>query len=626
MDTLSKRDGRRVPLDNAKLCQSIRRAAEASGHGDPSLAQELAEVVSQLLVAEPDAPRSTERVAELTGLVLRETGHVSWAEAYLNFREQRRRQRARLILSGPLTAKRSVGFSKGPLLQALVREAQLNQGLAEEVAAAVEDKLLRSGLRRVSSSLLRELADAELLERGHTAALRRHALVGIPRAAIQDWMFHGAAQHTRHPGRLRGLLADAILEQYSLDHLYTSSASEAHRAGRIHIEDSAQSPLLHSALLDLRVLLERGIDAAGCRLSPPRNLWQWLNNLRVGLEFARAHCARRVGLPALEWLAAPLVAEGLCSPEELADALLEILRTPLAHSAAELVLCFYPEPPDFLAALRGLAERPRHDCAALQAAADALRSGLLRGIASNQVRVVVRAAPRPDELASQLRALPSPVRIYQRDRRRLSRAEGVCGLPGPAATPRALLRRAVSGVACVNLPRMACEAGPGDWDGFLERAEEAVTQSLQGLGRRRRLQQALFGRPDLPLWNLGQSDWTPLDVEDSVSVLAPTGLSQAIELLTGECPSENREALKLAARLLQAMQKRARASGRKLGLHSLLEPAASLEAAERFQALDTELGLPVAGAYERLWGSRLSPRQRHTKLEARLGLAGWQTA
>ncbi len=608
MATVAKRDGRRVAIDTAKLASSIAAAARASQHGDASLARELSDVVGQLLAGLPEAERTTARAAELTTMVLRETGHVSWAERYAARAEERRRKRAELVMSGPMAEERD-GFSKGPLVRALMAEAQLGQALAEEVAGAVEQKLLRSGLRRVSSSLLRELADAELLERGHTAALRRSALVGLPQAALKDALFSGSALHGRHPGRLQGHLAEALLGQYSLDYLHTSAACEGHRRGRLHIEDAGASPVLHSALLDLRVALARGVDGVDCRLSPPRSVFAWLNNLRVALECARAHCVRRLVWPAPAWLAAPLLDQ--VAPDELGRALADICATPVSRGAP-LRLCLYPAAPDFLPRLPGLDGRARAPGAA--EAAGRVRGALLRGLAEHPDHAPELVAVGPDEALVEA-AAGLPLQVWEPGKR-LPRSAGVCGLP---AEPRALVCQAVSGTVAINLPRLAWEAGPGEWEGFLARVLDILSPALQALGRRRRVQLAMLGRPSLPLWNLGSGDWSLLDFEDAPVVIAPVGLSEAIELLTGERLEANREAVRLAGKLLAALGKAARKAGRRHGLRPLIEPEASGEAAARFVRLDGALGLPsFAAGYETAFGARLAPRDQR-RLAARAG-------
>ena len=73
-------------------------------------------------------------------------------------------------------------WDKVRIAEALVKEADIEPELAFEIARAVEEKIFASGIRRVSTALIRELVDNELFERGlsrttRNAERRRHARV-----------------------------------------------------------------------------------------------------------------------------------------------------------------------------------------------------------------------------------------------------------------------------------------------------------------------------------------------------------------------------------------------------------------------------------------------------------------
>jgi hypothetical protein len=84
-----KRDGRLVPFESDRICQSLFAAIEALGNPDAFLARELTDGVLHFLVTESEeAIPTTVHIGELVAKVVRELGHPALAQAYAGFAEQ----------------------------------------------------------------------------------------------------------------------------------------------------------------------------------------------------------------------------------------------------------------------------------------------------------------------------------------------------------------------------------------------------------------------------------------------------------------------------------------------------------------------------------------------------------
>jgi hypothetical protein len=70
------------------------------------------------------------------------------------------------LLVDPSSRDEVYNWNKQHIASALEKEAQVPAELADEIASAVERRVLDSGLKRISTSLIRELVDNELFERG----------------------------------------------------------------------------------------------------------------------------------------------------------------------------------------------------------------------------------------------------------------------------------------------------------------------------------------------------------------------------------------------------------------------------------------------------------------------------
>jgi hypothetical protein len=105
-----------------------------------------------------------------------------------------------------------------------------------------------SGLKRISTGLIRELVDNELVELGLAAALRRARALTLPRHDLRA-LLEGA------PGELEEALRGRLLERYALEDLLSEASAEAHASGEFHRVDLGAFHLPLSRSLPLELLL-----------------------------------------------------------------------------------------------------------------------------------------------------------------------------------------------------------------------------------------------------------------------------------------------------------------------------------------------------------------------------------
>ncbi|MEW6072080.1 MAG: ATP cone domain-containing protein [Planctomycetota bacterium] len=276
---VQKRDGREVPFDAGKIRAAVSAALAAVGASDPDFAAEVAGVVELALHEEAagDAECAVPHIEHIQDLVekaLMELGAPEAAKAYILYRDRRARIREALQVhagevprQGSMRVREMEGvspWSKGRIVAGLMEEAELPRPAAEEVAAAVEARVFSSGLRRITTSLVRELVLSELFERGWTRALRRQGLVGLARPALRGVL----AGHPLAPWReapeagamgpaVRDLVAGEILARYALEDVLPEDAAELHRLGDLSVEG------LESPHLPLSLSVEAELLAAG---------------------------------------------------------------------------------------------------------------------------------------------------------------------------------------------------------------------------------------------------------------------------------------------------------------------------------------------------------------------------
>lgn len=522
---VKKRDGREVPFDAEKIRAAIQKAMAAVGDEDPHFAAEVAGVVSLTLEARYDAGAtsgsaqlpspsgahlpSIEEIQDLVEQALIELGRASVAKAYILYRDRRAKVRdalavhrstSRPFVRTPLVheAEAASTWSKGRIVAALMNEAELARDVAEEVASRVEARVFDAGFKRISTGLVRELVDNELVELGLAGALKRQITYGVPAHDLRGILAggDGALDPTRATSgenfserTTEARLAAEVLRRFAIDEVLDERGVERHLAGDFHWIDLARP---HQPL-SLAVPAELVSAAA----PSPRAAFEALDELARLAKLATFGVV--VENPAV--LLAPFVRER---------------RSTSAGLAAWLVA--------LAAAARG-SER-RID----------LGSSGLRGVAvtSELVRELAGLASTPfvprlflDEL--ELEGLLESFPEREPDLERLFATGRVVptwsseresfAAPGCVRLERERGALACVGAVALNLPRLAWRAGPWREDRFLELAAELVGDALASLARGVGFQHQVRGD------RVGD-----LRARGSVA-LVPVGLREALQLL-----------------------------------------------------------------------------------------------
>ena len=314
-----KRSGVEVPFDKAKIASAVRAAQVAVGEEDPAFATEVADLVelalrrryawrgtpegAELYPEGPDADAPAaesvpdiEEIQDLVEVGLIELGRAAVAKAYILYRDRRGRARSTLereteAAGGTVglrvrEAHRTSGWSKSRIVAALVREADLSRAQAEEVATRVEARVVSSGLRRLSTGLIREMVDNELVALGLAGALARQAPVSVPRHDLRELLASGPAG-PQAPASVREALGGELLQRYALDDVLGEAAVERHLAGELHVED-LRAPHLYLTQGVPAELLLRGEPSAQLAFDGLEELAGLLGSVSRGLVIEQA--------------------------------------------------------------------------------------------------------------------------------------------------------------------------------------------------------------------------------------------------------------------------------------------------------------------------------------------------
>jgi ribonucleoside-triphosphate reductase len=133
-----------------------------------------------------------------------------------------------------------VSWSRDKIIAALVRETNIDQGMAEVIGSEVEEQIKHLKLRTVTAPLVRELVDVKLLEHGLEEARRRHTRLGSPLFDVKEIIFNQNKENANVPHGPEATnltLSEGIKKEFALLYVFTQDIADAHMLGDLHLHD-----------------------------------------------------------------------------------------------------------------------------------------------------------------------------------------------------------------------------------------------------------------------------------------------------------------------------------------------------------------------------------------------------
>lgn len=156
-------------------------------------------------------------------------------------------------------------FDPQRITDALVRETRLAPEIAHQISLEVKDQIQRSGIRALTSALIRELVNAKLLEYGLVVASRAHSRLGVPIYDV-DRVIQAASREATGAHGPEGtslMLAEAIKREYAMIAVFSDTVANAHLAGDLHIENLGEIDRPTTMIGSVDFIKHQGIKLPG---------------------------------------------------------------------------------------------------------------------------------------------------------------------------------------------------------------------------------------------------------------------------------------------------------------------------------------------------------------------------
>ncbi len=536
-----------------------------------------------------------------------------------------------LLVSQPASEVAS-GWDRQKIIDALIREVGISLEEAEEIAFAVERKVFGSDMKIITVSLIRELVNNELFERGYERKLKRQEILGISVYNLTQLITSKTDENSNitanNPEAVNLAIAETTLKQYALSNVFSEDIAEAHLKGAIHLHDLGYPVRVYCSAHSLEYLKKYGLelvnlDTVSKPAAHPQTLVGHLNTFLASMQ---AYYAGALGISYINIFLAPLV-EGMSFKDmrQLAQYMIfSSSQNAFSRGGQTLFIDFnvHLGIPRYLKEVPAIGPRGRYNGKTygdyeetaqkfLKAMMSVWEEGDAEGqpFAFPKMDLHINEESFKDERQLELLRYAcriaskngAPYFIFDRDSVTLS---ACCRLRTHIKDDYVLkhpesLRFCGFQNVTINLPQCAYRAGRRAgmkikgriFDLTLEEIYKTMDLAMRAHLQKKKFIESLMSAPGLPLWQLGQeaADGRPyvdLDREDTSYIIGMLGLNEAVKYITGKALHEDEGAYRTGLKLISAMYLRAKEYEKEYNLNVKLEETPAESTSLRLAKVD----------------------------------------
>lgn len=639
LHSIKKRDGRIVVFNKQKISDAIFKAATAVGGEDRLLADELANAVVLFLKKQyTNQHPDIEQIQDIVEKVLIETGHAKTAKAYILYREKRRQTRNSLkvrkkvnsksnstdlaLLVTPLSKDEILNWDKGRIALALQKETGISEDVALDVASSVEKKVFNSGITQISTSLIRELVDNDLFERGLGKTLNKQSMIGMPTFDLDQLLFSKSCENSNiasnNPEAVNLSIAETILKQYILQKVFTEDVANAHLRGMVHIHDLGY-PRAYCGSHSLEYIKKYGLELGNLFTSSgpakyARTLTGHLNTFMASLQ---AYYAGALGIGYVNILYAPYI-EHMSDKELKQEAqylIFSASQNAFSRGSQSLFIDFniHTGVPSYLRNIPAIGPKGvytgrtygeyedtaiRFAKAMLEVWREGDSEGRVFAFPKCDFHICNESFSDPKQLEllqyACLVASENGSTYFVFDRGDEAVLSQCCRLRQKIDDmymiehPESMRFCGFQNVT-INLPQAGYRAGKGNLEALEREIERAMDIAVKAHLQKKDFIAQLMDEPGKPMWEVSKpaKDGRPyIDLETSTYIIGLIGLNEALQFVTGKELHESEEVFKQGLKIISFMNHKTKEYAKKYKLKFSLEESPAESACRRLPKVD----------------------------------------
>ncbi|NNJ69670.1 MAG: hypothetical protein HKP10_00105 [Kiritimatiellales bacterium] len=178
----------------------------------------------------------------------------------------------------------------------------------------MENRIIGGDMSVVNTTLIRELVNNELMERGFSHQLQDLSLYRVSKDYLENLMFTKSTENSNivnnNPEAVNLGIAELVLKQWALDTIFSPDVKRAHDTGAVHVHDLGYPTRVYCSSHSIEYVKKYGLNGLinlNTSSSPARSASVLTGHLNTFLASMQANYAGALGIAYINILYAPFL-------------------------------------------------------------------------------------------------------------------------------------------------------------------------------------------------------------------------------------------------------------------------------------------------------------------------------
>lgn len=219
-----------------------------------------------------------------------------------------------MLIVESLTTKETSSWDHNKIVEHIRKNTSLPVEVAVEVSKSVEHQIIRSGLRSVSTQLIREMVNNEISERGYKDELKDLSSYVIPKDFINNLLSSKSVENSNisnnNPEAVNLAISELVLKQWALDGVFSTEVKKAHESGVIYLHDLGYPTRVYCSSHSIEYIKKYGLVGLlnlSTESNPAKSASVLTGHLNTFLASMQSNYAGALGMAYINVFYAPLL-------------------------------------------------------------------------------------------------------------------------------------------------------------------------------------------------------------------------------------------------------------------------------------------------------------------------------